>query len=215
VSVSQTLGPLPFGVLISEAEGSRSREESTIAASQTILPGTVLGKVVRGAITNRADVVRTGNGTIGTLSRTGAALVGAYTIRCIAAASNAGTFAVIDPNGRLLPDATVGVAYVGEVGFTIADGSSDFVVGDTFFLDVAAGSGQYEALDLAATDGTGRAYAVALQPVTTGVGQTKQIVTVVRDAEVKADLLQWPAGITTNQKNAALAQLAEVGLIAR
>lgn len=215
MSASESLGPLAFGVLASEAEGSRSREVLTIAASQAIVPGAVLGRVTRGAITNRADVVRTGNGAISGLSRTGAAIVGAYTLRCIGTASNGGTFAVIDPNGRRLADAVVGTAYAGEVGFTIADGSTDFVVGDTFILDVAAGSGQYEALDPSATDGTQAAAAVSLQYATTGVGQTAPVVAACRDAEVKTAGLVWPVGITTDQKNAALAKLAEVGLIAR
>lgn len=215
MSANEVLGALAFSALASEAEGSRSREVATIAASQTITPGTVLGKVVRGSITNRTGVSRTGNGTIGTLTRSGLALVGAYTVQCIAAATNGGTFAVLDPLGRRLADAVVGTAYAGEVGFTIADGSADFIVGDTFILDVAAGSGQYEALDLAATDGTQTAVAVAMQHAATGVGETAQIVAIVRDAEVKLDQLAWPSGITSDQKNAALAKLAEVGLIAR
>lgn len=215
MSVSETLGALAFSALASEAPGSRSREEVTIAASQTITPGKVLGKVVRGAVTSRTGITRTGNGTIGTLSRSGSALVGAYTIKCIAAASDGGRFAVLDPLGRKIDDALVGVAYAGEVGFTIADGSTDFAVGDTFILDVAAGSGQYKALDLSATDGTQTAVAVAMQHATTGSGETAQTVVVVRDAELKLDMLAWPSGITTDQKNAALAKLAEVGLIAR
>jgi hypothetical protein len=207
--------PGPMGFLVSEAEGSRSRENVVIAVSQTILSGTVLGRINLGAISNRTGITRTGNGAVSGLVRSASAKVGGYRVVCVAAASNAGTFAVFDPSDRRLPDATVGAAYSSEIGFTIADGSADFIVGDTFWFDVAAGSGQYGALDLAATSGLQVAQAIAGTPVTTTAEATSVIPAVVRDAEVNAADLKWPAGISNENKALATAKLAEVGLIAR
>ena len=46
--------------------------------------------------------------------------------------ANGGVFSVIDPDGLVLADATVGVSYDGAIRFTIADGSTDFAIGDGF-----------------------------------------------------------------------------------
>lgn len=64
--------------------------------------------------------------------------LGVYKAMCIAAASSAGTFAVYDPGGVLLGTHTVGgAAFANEIKFTIADGDTDFAVGDTFTITVA------------------------------------------------------------------------------
>jgi len=63
--------------------------------------------------------------------------LGAYKLECIAAAGDAGTFQVVDPDGYRLPDAEVGVAYThGQINFTLTDGASDFVVGDKFEIAI-------------------------------------------------------------------------------
>jgi hypothetical protein len=68
---------------------------------------------------------------------------------------NAGLWSVRDPEGNRLPDAKTGVAYVnGQINFTINDGSTDFVVGDSFTITVAAGNGQYKLSLAAAVDGS-------------------------------------------------------------
>lgn len=72
---------------------------------------------------------------------------GAYQVVFIAAAANGGTFIVEDPNGIEIGAGSVGVAFQAagaDVRFTIADGSTDFAVGDRFTLTVSpavAGSG--------------------------------------------------------------------------
>jgi hypothetical protein len=51
---------------------------------------------------------------------------------------NAGTFQVIAPNGDRLVDLTVGEAYAGNAfSVTVADGTTDFAVGDTITITVA------------------------------------------------------------------------------
>jgi hypothetical protein len=56
--------------------------------------------------------------------------------------SNGGVFSVKDPNGVLVANATVGSAFATQIGFTIADGTPDFSVGDGFDLTVAITAGQ-------------------------------------------------------------------------
>lgn len=160
--------------------------------------------------TGTANGGNTGNGTMTAVAAGGAALkVGTYLVECVVAASNAGQFKVIDPDGVRLNDAFVGVAYtsnhlnltlndgstdfiVGDkftvavtgtgnsgkfkvftpdgerlndatvavaytsphVNFTIADGSTDFIVGDKFTIPVNAGSGKYKLSASAAVDGS-------------------------------------------------------------
>jgi len=50
--------------------------------------------------------------------------------------SNGGVFEVKDPAGAVVGNATVGTPFTDEVKFTIADGATDFVVGDGFNLTV-------------------------------------------------------------------------------
>lgn len=85
----------------------------------------------------------TGNGTI-TLDATtpilAGAKVGVYSIKCIAAAADGGTFRVSDPDGYVLGDivmATGAGAFANDIKFALADGSSDFIVGDGFKVTVA------------------------------------------------------------------------------
>lgn len=133
----------------------------TLAAGQgAMVRGTVLGKITKGAVTIAATAGNTGTGAAGTITRGAKAKVGAYTLICKTAASNSGVFHVIDPNGYRLSDLTVAVAYDnGHFAVTIAD-ATDFVVGDSFTVTVAAGSGSFKAYSDAATDGTDVACAI-------------------------------------------------------
>ena len=221
---AKTEGRAPFAFLLSEAQGTRSRAALLIAASMTILAGQVVGKVGtnEGAVTVGAPAF-TGTGD-GVLTRAtpayGAGVQeGTYTARLIEAGANLGEFAVMRPDGTLDGYATVGSAYDGQVKFTIADGSTDFSAAAQFPLAVtiaaASAEGQYKALDLSATDGAEHAAAIAGYAVTTGVSETSSIAGVVRDAEVNGNELEWPSGITADQKSAAIAELAAVGIIVR
>jgi len=65
--------------------------------------------------------------------------VGTYRVTCIEPAADGGTFAVEDPEGIEVGVAHVGVAHDGDhLKFTIADGATDFVAGDTFTIAVSA-----------------------------------------------------------------------------
>jgi hypothetical protein len=177
--------------LVSKADGSRSLEIVTIASGQGVLAaGAVLGQITLGAITQA--FTGTGNGVLSALTRSAKAIVGAYVVRCIAAASNAGTFAVFDPNGKRMADATVAVAYNnGEIAFSIADGATDFIVGDVFTLTVAAGSGKWASVgDASQTDGSASARAVLWDAVDATSADQKQTA-IVRAAEVNQSALTF------------------------
>lgn len=60
---------------------------------------------------------------------------GAYRLVITAASSNAGSFTVYKPDGKILGTGTVGSAFdTGGLSFTLKDGATDFAVGDTFTL---------------------------------------------------------------------------------
>ena len=79
-------------------------------------------------------------------------------------------------------------------------------------LGIVAASGEYVPLNLSASDGSEQAAGILYNHAD---GASADAVAVVRDAEVKSDLLIWPNGITDAQKAAALGQLAATGIVAR
>lgn len=130
--------------------------------------------------------------------------------------ADTGTFRVVSPSGYVLPPLTVAVAYTGDhLNMTLADGATDFIVGDVFTITVAAGSGKMVALGLTAVDGSQNAAGIMAQAVTALDGLDNYGVALVRDAVVMASALVWPDGATDDQKTAALAQLAAAGIITR
>jgi hypothetical protein len=181
-------------------EASRPEIPVTILSGEgALVRGTVLGKILKGAIAIAATAGNTGNGAAGAIALGAKAKVGAYTLKCITAATNGGTFAVFDPEGYRLDDLKVAVAYDnGHFGVTIADGSADFIVGDSFTVTLAAGSGKYKAYDNTAVDGTGVAAAIlgrAVDATSADVkafayagGEFKEAALTGIDASGKADL---------------------------
>ncbi|MFL9828900.1 hypothetical protein ABTU92_29265, partial [Rhodoplanes sp. SY1] len=81
----------------------------------------------------------TGTGTIGSLSADATAPLGSWRATCHVAAADGGSFVVTRPDGTVDGIAVVGTAYNSPNGptFTIADGGTDFVVGDAFVITVA------------------------------------------------------------------------------
>jgi hypothetical protein len=140
----------------------------TLKSGQGILArGTVLG-IIGLAVGAAVAGVNTGTGIIGAVALGLGARLGTYKLRCITAAANAGIFAVFAPDGSRLPDATVAVAYANsQLGFTIADGGTDFVVGDTFTISVAEGSLKAVKVNSANYDGSGVADCILTDAVDT------------------------------------------------
>lgn len=200
--------------LVTEANGSLSRETVTVLSGQNLKAGHVLGKVAVGTATGAAVSGNTGNGTIGTMSAGATAKAGVYTATCIEPAANGGTFTVEDPDGVNVGTAVVGTAFAGPVNFTIADGATDFVAGDRFTITVAAGSGKYKEYNPANTDGSQTAVAILYAAVDVTAADTEGVV-IARHAEVNAAELVWFSGADAGQKSVGLAQLKPNDIVAR
>ncbi|MBE0530245.1 MAG: head decoration protein [Rhodospirillales bacterium] len=204
-------------VLAYEQDHGRSRDAVTVlagdGAARVLALGAVLGRRLIGAPTITPDEGNTGDGALGTLTLAAGVKVGTYKAVCIAAAENGGTFAVFDPDGFRLADVAVGVAYDGgPLAFTIADGDADFIVGDAIEVEVAAGDRKVVALAPAAIDGTQIAAGVLLAGVTAPDGADAAGQAATRECDLITSGLVWPAGITADQKTAALADMAKAGI---
>lgn len=143
-----------------EQENLHSRDQITVLAGQTLSPGSVLGQVTAGTVptTGTAGGGNTGNGTMTSVTGGTKVKVGTYTMTCVTVVTNGGTFSVKDPDGEALPGASVGVAYTNDqINFTINDGGTDFVLGDTFTVAVPAGGLQYRAINFSGVDGSANA----------------------------------------------------------
>lgn len=203
------------GFIVSEAEGTLSRDAITVLSGQAaMVPGTVVGKILTGAATAVAGT-NTGNGTMGAITVGAGAIAGVYTLKVTKAATDAGDFEVIDPQGDVAGIGTVGVAYsTGGLSFTLADGATDFAVGDTFAITVAAGSGKWVALDTTATTGGQIAAGVLYGYVDASAADAKGVA-MTRSCELTAGEITWPAGISAGNKATAIAQLAAQQVILR
>lgn len=193
------------------------RRAGTIASgSGKVATGTVVGQITAAGATAAAKAGgNTGNGTL-TLDATTPVLAdakaGVYKARCVAAALNGGSFEVENPDGVVIGTVAAGATWAEGVKFVIADGVTDFAVGDGFDVTVAAGSGKYAPLSLTAVDGSQTAAAIVINGADATSADAETAI-LTGHAQIVALHLTWPAGATTNQKNAALAQLARLGII--
>jgi len=215
-------GRIAAAFIMTEATGMRSRAAEYLGASQDVKPGQPLARILNDAgiqVTAVATAGNTGNGvlTLANPAYSKAAKVGEYNVVCIAAAANGGRFRVDDPLGVEVGEVVVGAAFNKAVKFTIADGAADFVVGDSFkiIVDLDAGGESVVAWDPNAVDGSEVAACLPIYAGKTGAGERKPIATFVRDGEIKVPEIYWPAGVTAEQKETALQQLALHGLIGR
>lgn len=186
--------------------------------------GQVLGQITIGGATAAAKQGgNTGNGTLvmdGTTPILANAQVGIYTVTCTVAGTNSATFRVVDPIGRVLGDAAfsgsgASATFADQIKFAITDGATDFVVGDGFTVTIAAGSGKYAQVAPAAVDGTAVAAGVLLAAVDASAADAVGVAVVRGPAVLKTSGVVWTAGMTTNQKTAALAQLAALRILNR
>ena len=196
--------------LLSEANGTFSRENGILAAGNNLLAGAIVACLFSAAGTKASG---TGDGTIGAITLGSAAEAGTYVLTCTATGSNAGTFSVQTPSGEYLPDLTVAAAYASShINLTVADGGTDWGLGAVIHVTVTPDG--YTELDPAENDGAQIAAGV-LWGNTNATDADAACVVIRRNAEVKADALTWPAGITEGQKTTAIAQLNELGIVLR
>lgn len=121
-------------------------------AIDAVTAGDAVYRTPTGTLTNVAGartavagaIVGTGNGAIGTVTITDGAkaIAGGYTLEIIKAATDAGDFVLRrDADQAIVGYGTVAVAFAQSgFSFTLADGSSDFVVGDKIPITVSGGN---------------------------------------------------------------------------
>lgn len=213
----------PGTFIIGEEEDHHTRDNILVALSQTLLVGQVLGRrgVIAGVTSSAAaDAGNTGNGVFtidATAPVAASAIDGVYRVVCIAAATNSGTFEVVDPNGVEIGRVVVGATFNNQIKFVVADGSTDFVVGDAFSVTVGVelSDFEYAALDFTATDGLQNAAAIAVYPITTGGSVKGHVAGLTRGpAQVRGTDLTWPTG-TAAQIAEGVRQLERRGIIVR
>jgi hypothetical protein len=212
-----TLFPEPIHAgeaIVSEANGRRSRAAVTIAAGSVLAACSLLALLASGMTATATAGTNTGNGAMGAITVEPGAQVGTYMLRITKAATNAGDFEVLDPEGDVVGLGSVAAAFnAGGLSFTLADGATDFVVGDTFKIAVT-GAGKYVAFDPTATTGAQNPSAMLIWPAG-DADVDVEAAAIVRDAELNDLSINWPTGITDNQKAAAIVQLAQFGIIVR
>ncbi|NIJ40349.1 hypothetical protein FHS78_000619 [Parvibaculum indicum] len=207
--------------LVSEANGYRSRSVGTITGGK-YAAGTMLGKITEGGTVTVSEATFEGTGTgaltLATPAYSAAVHEGDYQAICVDPATDGGLFNVLRPDGTMDGVAKVGVAYDGEVKFTIADDTTDFAAGDTFTIPVAiadnADLNKYTQLDPSATDGSQHLAAVLYDGVDASTADVEGTIH-DRDCEVNGLAVTWIDGITDNQKAAAIAEGAALGIIVR
>lgn len=197
--------------LLSEANGSRSRENIVIAAGAgQVAAGTLLAKITTSnALTATAASGNTGNGTVGASSVTSEAVSGTYVLTITEAAEDGGVFQVTAPGGLSIGTGEAGQAFsAAGINFTLSAGATDFAEGDSFTLSVAANLGEYLPYDDDGTDDGRRTAAGILYAPVDATDNDVLAVGIVRDAEVTERLL---TGLDAN----GAADLASVGIVIR
>lgn len=192
-------------IVLYEHPSHYSRDTAVIVSGAGVLkPGSVLGKRTKTDADATADGGNTGDGAISAVTLGALAETGTYKIVCIEAAADAGTFAVFTPTGFRLADAEVGVAYTGDhLNFTISDGAADFVVGDTFTVDVT-GDGKYDFAKASDVTGLADATVVLLEEVDATAADVADALVLARDAIVSEQGLIFHSSVDDATKRAAM-----------
>lgn len=215
-----TEGRRPGEFIINEDPGNRSREAVTIAESQTIEPNQVLAKK---AVV--AEVVATASADAGNTADSGTIAMDATPVtsavkdgRYVGVASAATKVDWTDPSGQQIGVSTHGSLFnKGGVRFTITAGGTPNVVGDTFYVDVAADAGdfQYVAFNQDGTDGSEVPAGIAIYGAKTGAGETADISAIVRGCEANGNCVVWPSDIDAAEKVNGEQALGALGIIVR
>ena len=137
---------------------------------------------------------------------------GVWVLECISCSANEGDCKVTRPDGTIAATLTAATQYTTtDFDFTLADGATDWAVGDKVYITV--GDNKVTALDLSKTDGSSVAAGILINDYTAPDGTDLTAVAIVRDAILAANKISWPSGITTEQKAAGVEQLKSVGIL--
>lgn len=199
------------------SDGMLTREAIILlSGSGACLAGLVLGaQLTGGAATSAALDANTGNGAMGAITVSAAARPGDYRLIVVEPAANAGAFIVEGSDGIELGHGNVAAVFTaGGLSFTLADGATDFVAGDSFAITVT-GVTKYAPYDPTATAGLQYAAAILWSGSRDATSADRRAVANVRGPmKVQAAELDWGVNVTTAQhKAAALAQLAKLGIL--
>lgn len=218
-----TEAPRTGEFIIAELPNYMSRQQVTVAANEGALPaGRVMAQVITAQTVASAAKPggNTGNGTF-TLDATTPLLPGAklgvYRLRLVATAANNGTFRLEDPDGRVLGDIVMAAgagAVAEQIQGALADGSTDFVVGDGFDITVSAITFNWVRHNPAGTNGSQFAAGILYAALPSSAA-AQQGVVVHKDADVNSGVLSWTSGITAAQRALAAQQLADRGIRVR
>lgn len=215
MTVVATIGKFTHDWLVHELDCMLYRREGTIASGAGVCTtGMVLGKVASAAAVAVALGGNTGDATIAMDATATAAGVkpGVYAVTVIDPAADGGTLQVEGPDGVVIGTGVVGTLFDDVVRFTVTDGATDLVAGDQFAITVAEGSGEYVPIDFAAIDGSQNAAAILLNGVD-ATSAAKRTAILIGEAQIVENQITWPSGATSNQKTAALAQLAKLNIV--
>lgn len=210
------------GCYVLDDNGTQSYDTRVVSSVADIAPGTPLAEAANGAATVTAtQVAGAGKGVL-TLAGTPSdanAPEGVYTVVCIEPAANGGTFQVERPDGTLDGVATVGVAYDGSVNFTINDGATDFVAGDTAKVTVSYADGSATLVPAGAgvLDGSQVVVGILDAPIwEASNGTSEKVAVFARNGEVIGHEMTWPGGGSAAAIKAEIKrQLAEKLIIVR
>lgn len=204
------------GFMVSRANGFRYVEGGTLISGQSLLAGKVLGRVYSGGTATSSPAAgNVGNGVMGAITVTNAP-PGSYQVVITEPGANVGEFEVRSlANGAVIGQGTVAAAYsAGGLAFTLADGATDWAVGDTINILVAGGAGKYKEYNPGNTDGSEVVAGILWDDVDASAADKKCVV-VCRDCEVNQGEITWFSGASAGQITAGIAGLAALGVICR
>lgn len=201
-----------------EANPSHGREIVTLASGKQYQLGALLGRQrVSGAVTVGAGVAGAGNAGNGTLTLAGTPYAdtvreGSYKITFVSATKAN----VENPAGEKIGVATVGVAFAGDIAFTLAAGGNAFAAGDvwTVPVSIAGASGLCDEWDPTAANGLEELYGVLLFDVD-ATEEAVETVALRRMAAVSQAALVFKSGLTAAQKADGYAALDRLGIAVR
>lgn len=198
--------------LVSLAAGNRSLQNINIAQSAALKAGTVLGidQVASAAVAGVATTAGNGDFVAASVTCTEDAKAGVFRLVCLTATKAL----LFDPDGILIAHYTIGDAYDADgIAF---DTEGTWAAGDSATITVTrtAGTGKHVAFDQDLLTGPQTAVGILLADADASTAATTGVM-IARDAEVDGALLTWPSDITSDEKTAAIAQLALLGIIVR
>jgi hypothetical protein len=199
-------------IIRQELPNFASRAAGTVKQGASALTkGTMLGLILVGLATSAAKGGgNTGTGAVSALAAQPNAKVGVYKAIVEIAGTNAATWNLYDPNGKLIDQkqysgsGATAVFANDQIHATITDGGTDFVVGDEFDITVAAGSGKYIPCVVGALDGSAVGAAILLDDIDPTGGDVTDVHLLTKIAQVDETRIIYDASVNSDPLLAAV-----------